>query len=121
MSHKRTGYALMTVILTLAIVAVMLSTITLQVVMNRQAQVRREAQLQALWLARAGLELGAARLASDSDYRGDALELIPTGLVRIEIERDKDVIRVLSESTYTGTQAHPVVRALSRTYESKRR
>jgi type II secretory pathway component PulK len=117
----RSGYALMTIVLMLGIVALMLGSITIQMALNRTAQAQREARLQALWLARSGLEQAAGRLmAAAEDYRGETLELLPGGTVRIEIERDGEVQRITSEASYAGTLSHPVVRVEMRSYRLHR-
>src|SRR5439155_4435299 len=49
----------------------------------------RQNRVQALWLARSGGELAAARLLTDPDgYVGEVVELIPEGHVRIVVQPD---------------------------------
>jgi type II secretory pathway pseudopilin PulG len=114
---RRAGFGLIALLVALAIVTILMGTITAQIFINRKTADRRENQLQALWLARAGLEVAAAKLLSGTeDYRGEALELIPESTVRIEVQRQKDTFHVRSEANYSAGSPQPVVRELNRTY-----
>lgn len=112
----RRAYALLTVVLMLGIVAILLGTITMQVLLIDRTQLQVEARAQSLWLARSGQEIAAARLLAAADYRGESLELVPTGSVQIAVERRQDVFRVTSEAAYLGALPYPVVRTVRRSY-----
>jgi type II secretory pathway pseudopilin PulG len=112
---RRAGFGLIVMLVALAIVAILLGSITFQIVINRKALARHENRLQALWLARAGLDIAAAKLLA-ADYRGETIELIPAGTVRIDVRQEKENFHVSSEATYPANSAEPVVREVSRIY-----
>jgi type II secretory pathway component PulJ len=112
----RSGFALMMVLVALGILAVLLGSIALQFSINRRNAERRANQLQSLWLARAGLDLAAAKLLANADYRGETTSLVDEGALRIDVRRDNDVYRVTAEATYPAAGLLPVVREASRTF-----
>jgi hypothetical protein len=64
---------------------------------------RRHEELQAQWLARAGIEMAAARLLSNpAQYTGEAPELVPNSTVRIRVmpTTAPDRYRVTSDALY---------------------
>src|SRR5581483_10107367 len=104
----RAGFGLMVLVIVLAVVAILIGSITAQLMLSRTLLERRENQLQSQWLARAGLEVAAAKLlAGAGDYRGEKLALIPAGTVRIEVRRDQDTYRVTSEASYPAEGTRP--------------
>jgi hypothetical protein len=116
-SWRRLGFGLVALIAVLAFVAILMGSITMQIFMNRKTAVRRVNQVQALWLARAGLEIAAAKVLAGADqYRGESVELIPTGKVSIEVRQEKDIFRVRSEASFQGESPFPVVQEASRAY-----
>lgn len=114
---RRHGFGLIILVVALGIVSLVLGSITVQIAVSRKAAARREEQVQAHWLARAGLEIAAARLLAAPDaYRGESVEVVPGSVVRIEVRRDRDTILVTSEATSPSDSTQPVVRAATRTY-----
>src|SRR4051812_31267780 len=77
-SRARTGVAIIAVLVALAILSVILAVVTLQIVTQRNVVRHRQRQLQADWLARAGIEHAAPRLlASPAEFTDDQQELLP--------------------------------------------
>ncbi len=114
---RRPGFGLMALLIALGIVTILLGSITLQVLINRKTLARHERRLQALWLARAGLEVAAAKVLDGADdYTGETVTLMPAGTVRIQVQREKQIFRVTSEATYAINENMPIVREVSRSY-----
>ncbi len=67
----RRGTILVFVLAVLALVAFMFAAMTRQVLLDHREVVLAQGRLQAVWLARAGLELAAARLESDPAWGGE--------------------------------------------------
>jgi len=61
-STRRPGVALVMALVVMAILVVILTMVTRHIVSQRHTVHQRHRQLQAEWLARAGVELAAARL-----------------------------------------------------------
>jgi hypothetical protein len=88
---------------------------------RRQLENRRN-KYQAIWLARSGVELAAARLLAGADgYTGETVEPIPDSEVRITVEKDParpDGYRITSEARYPvsgpGTYTHTLTRSATR-------
>ena len=119
-TRTRRGSALLIVVAALAIVSALLAAITWECVAGRRLVERRQVQLQADALARAGVELAAQRLLRDpASYQGESVELLPGGHVRIEVRADPkrtDVFQVTSEARYPGDGSERVVRSAKRTF-----
>jgi hypothetical protein len=102
----------------LVVVSALVATAGWHVLLNRRLAERREHQLQAGWLARAGLELAAARLLGDPEgYAGESAEPVARSLVRVTVQREKgspDTFRVVSEARYPTDARGVVVRELTR-------
>jgi hypothetical protein len=78
-------------VVVLAVLTAVLGTITAQLLAGRRSVEGRRNQLQAQWLARAGVELAAARLLADpAGYKGETVEVIPGGTVRIEVRPEPE-------------------------------
>ncbi len=116
----RRGNALLIAVAALTIVSALLVAIAWECLAGRRLVERRQVQLQAESLARAGVELAAERLLRDAaGYRGESIELIPGGHVRIDVQTDAkaaDIFRVASEARYTGDGGELVVRSATRTF-----
>jgi type II secretory pathway component PulK len=117
-SRSRRGAALVGVLVALALVTVLMATVGWHMVANRRLAEHRQQQLQADWLARAGIEMAVARLLSDpGGYRGETLEPVSRSQVRITVEGERggaNRFRLVSEARYpTGDRYRVVVRSLS--------
>lgn len=108
---NRAGVALIAALVTLTIVSTLLVAIALQSTNARRQLDRRHDQLQAAWLAQSGIELAIARLASDPNYKGETLELVPHSQVRITVtteDNKKPRVRIVSEARYPTNDRKPV-------------
>lgn len=112
MKPKRQGMILITTLVIMAVLAVVLAVVTTQVVAQRTLLRTRERQLQADWLARAGIESAAARLLhSPKEFAEDDRNWIPDGKVKIEVKRAADGVFVISTEAEVGAAAEkPVIR-----------
>ena len=117
--QSKQGVALMAVVITLVIVALMMTAIAWQIIANRRMLDHREYELQAAWLARAGGERAAARLLVSPDgFVEEATELLPASSVRIEVKPEPDapgVYRITCEARYPTD----VVDRVSRSFEKR--
>jgi hypothetical protein len=104
----RRGVATFWVLVVLAVLTAVLGTITCQFLAGRSLVERRQNQLQARWLARAGVELAAARLLADpGGYKGETVEVVPGGKVRIEVRAESgspDTFVVRSEGRFPAVE-----------------
>jgi type II secretory pathway pseudopilin PulG len=104
----RTGArpALMTMwaLVVLAFLGMLLGLTATQLLGSRRTLDHRQNELQALWLARSGLELAATRLLTNpAGYKGESVELLPDSQVRIEVTaqpNDPNVFAVTSEARF---------------------
>jgi type II secretory pathway pseudopilin PulG len=114
----RRGIAAMWALVVLAVLTVVIGIITWQSVTGLRRADHRQAQLQALWLARSGVELAAARLLDNPDgYTGETLALIPRSQVRIVVTHDpnqEQTFMVTSKARYPADGRESVLRAQSR-------
>jgi hypothetical protein len=101
-------------------VTVLGAGITWNLAAARRSLDQRQRQLQAEWLARAGLELAADRLlAGPSGYPGETVELLPGSQVRIEVRVEPeapDVFRVTSEARFPKEGRESVRRSVTRSF-----
>ena len=115
------GVALMAVVLTLTILAVMISAIAWQMLANRRMLEHREYELQAAWLARAGVEHAAARVLTNPDgYSGETIEPVELSTVRIEVTPDPDspgAYRITSEARFPTDAKDFVTRTMTRRFK----
>jgi type II secretory pathway component PulK len=116
--EARGGMALVLAVVILALVTAVTGMIAWQTNAARRLLDDRRQQLQALWLARAGVEHACDRLLAEPDkYTGETLELIPRGQVHLSVERDpktRNQFRLVSEARYPADQPHPKVRTVIR-------
>ena len=101
MKTTRQGVAIAAAILAMAILTVILAVVTLQIVSRcRQLARNRQRQLQAEWLARAGIESAAARLLdSPAPFTDDKQELLPDTKLRVVVEKSEpDLYEVTVEA-----------------------
>jgi hypothetical protein len=110
----------MWVLVVLAILTVIIGLITFQSVSSFRQAEHRHYQLQALWLARSGVERAVARLLTDPvDYTGESLELIPRSQVRIEVTKEggkSQAFRITCEARYPADQSEQVLRSQTRRF-----
>jgi hypothetical protein len=108
----------MWMLVVLAAVTAMMAAVTVQLMTSRRWLNQRENQFQALWLARSGVELAAARLTKDpANYTGESAELIPASELRIEVHSEPgspNTFLVTSEAHYPTDGRPLVVRSLQR-------
>lgn len=116
----RRASALMIAMVALVVVAAVAAAITWQCLAGRRLLERRQNQLQAEWLARAGVELAADRLLTDpSGYKGETVEIVPEGRVRVEVRAEPgeaNVFQVTSEARYPGEGRDAVLRSAHRSF-----
>jgi hypothetical protein len=90
---------------------------TWQSLAGRRLLDRRQNEIQAVWLARAGMELAAARLLTDpAGYTGESVELVPRSQIKIEVRSEPDAPNtyvVISEARYPTNLPRPVMRSLT--------
>src|SRR5262245_11756569 len=114
----RRGLASMWAVVILATLSILTAAIIAQMVAGRRVLDRRERQVQAAWLARAGAELASARLLSAPDgYEGESLELVPGSRVRVEVRGVPDApntYQVTSEARCPADGADSVARSVTR-------
>jgi type II secretory pathway pseudopilin PulG len=97
MKAKRKGVALIAALVVMAVLAVVLTVVSVQVVAQRNLLRNRERQLQAEWLARAGVELAVARLLnSPKDFSEEKRDLAPAGKVKIDAKKSAADVYVVS-------------------------
>ena len=115
---SRKGVAALIVLVALAVLFVVLAAVAWQSIASRRVLERREEQLQAQWLARAGLEMATARLLSDATgYKGESVTIVPRSLVRIDVQskgQATDVFQVTCAARYPTDNPHAIVRILTR-------
>lgn len=115
---QRRGAALLMALVALALVTILLSTITAQVVRQRQTLRQQQRQHQADWLARAGVELAAARLvANPVTFVEEKQELLPDAKWRIAVEKSaNDSFTVAVDAQVGLADGRTVVRSLNKRF-----
>ena len=115
---SRRGIAAVWALVVLAVLTVVIGIIASQGVAGLRRADHRHAQLQALWLARAGVERAAARLLDDpAGYTGETMTLIPRSEVRIVVRPDSEqeqTFLVTSEARYPTDERESVLQKQSR-------
>lgn len=105
--RRRAGVAVLWALIVLGVLAVTSAAAAWQFTAARRVLERRQYKVQALWLARSGGELAAARLLADPNgYAGEEVEPIPEGRVKIAVEKDAarpDGYRIKCEAQYPAT------------------
>jgi hypothetical protein len=99
----------------MATLTTILALVTAQLFTERQQSTRRQHQLQADWLARAGVELAAARLLEKpAAFTEEIRDLVHDGHVRIVVEKtDADGYAVTVEAEVGREQGVPVARTVT--------
>src|SRR5947209_15189026 len=105
--RRRAGVALLWAMIVLGVLGIMSAAAAWQFVSARRVLERRQHKVQALWLARSGGELAAARLLADPNgYAGEEVEPVPEGRVKITVQKDAarpDGYRIKCEAQYPVT------------------
>jgi hypothetical protein len=113
-SPKRPAMAIIVVLVAMAVLTVILTVVTMQIVAQRRVVSQRHRQLQADWLARAGIEHAAARLlASPADYKDDKQELLPDTKLSITVEKAAGEVYAVTADARVGVEGTPVARSAS--------
>ena len=91
--RRRRGAILVVVLVCLGMAAAISVIVVRQIATERRAAQTNHRSLQALWLAEAGIERAAARLAADPKYTGETwtipageLAIDDSGMVNINVE-----------------------------------
>jgi type II secretory pathway component PulK len=107
----RKGLALVVTLVALAALTTIFSVMTLQLLAERQALGRRHQQLQADWLARAGVEQAAARLLDNpSAFTEDNRQLVPDARVHIVVAKVGPDLYAVTAEAEVSLQDRPVAR-----------
>lgn len=96
------GVAAVWTIVVLATVTALSAAAARQIASLRRATDAREAHLQAVWLARSGVELAVAKLAADAAYTGETVRPVPGGECRIAVRKVADGFAVTCEARYAN-------------------
>jgi type II secretory pathway component PulK len=112
--RKRSGVTLLIALLLMATLSFLMVTIAAQIVLNHRVVERRMHQVQALWLARSGVEVAVAQLAENPNYTGEILELIADSEVAIQVSSENGGTKIDVEAAYPKNGSHTVVRSLRR-------
>ena len=112
-SRARRGLALLMALVAMAVITVVLSVITTQIITQRQMVRQRQRQFQAEWLARAGVELAAAKLLeSPTAFVDPKQELVPDSKLRIVVEKaEGDAFKVTADAEVGLAEGRPVSRS----------
>jgi hypothetical protein len=115
---RRKGIAVVMALVVMATLAIILSVVTMQIVSQRQMIHQRHRQLQADWLARAGVELAASRLLNNaSAFSEEKQDLLPDATVRIVVEKaGEDLYAVTVEAELGAKEEALMVRTASRRF-----
>jgi hypothetical protein len=119
LSPPRRGTALLIAVVAIALVSAVAAAVVWQCLAGRRVLEHRHNQLQAEWLAGAGVELAADRLLTDpAGYRGESVEPIPGAEVRIEVRPGPgtDVFRVTCSARFPKGDREAVGRSAARTF-----
>jgi hypothetical protein len=104
----------------LALVSVVSAAVVWQCLAGRRLLGHRQHELQADWLARAGVELAADRLLADpAGYTGESAEPIPGAEVRVEVRAEPgsaNVFRVTSTARFPRDGPDTVLRSATRSF-----
>jgi hypothetical protein len=114
----RKGIAIVMALVLIATLAVIFSVVATQIVAQRQVLRQRHRQLQADWLARAGVELAAARLlAGAAAFSEEKQDLLPDSKVRISVDKiGQDSYVVAVEAQVGEVDEPPMVRTAKRSF-----
>ena len=116
---SRRGAALLFVAICLAATAALMTAVVHNGMEQRRYLARRDNQLQAYWLAQAGIEHAAARLLlADPQAFVETLEIVPQSEVRIVVKKQKDdTFQVTSVSSFPKGDTLPATATASRSFK----
>jgi hypothetical protein len=114
--NTRRGAASILAVAVLAILAIIMGTVFALGLKGHRMGERRSQQLQTLWLARSGLEMGAARLIADPQYAGGIMSPIPGSRITVKIRHHGDQYVIDSEARYAVETTAPLVRRLEKRF-----
>jgi len=116
-SQRRRGVALLLALLAILIIGALIGTTSWQIMANRRLTRMRQNELQATWLARAGVELACAHLLSEpTGYTGESVQPLPQARVDIRVKTQKnspDRFEITSEARYPVEHSDEMRRSLS--------
>jgi type II secretory pathway component PulK len=117
--RPRSGIAVIWALVVLTLLGVTTAAATWQIAATRRALDGRQNRLQAVWLARSGVELAVARLLADPDgYTGEVVAPVPESEVRITVQKDPartDTYQIRSEARYPTSGPGSIGQLLTRT------
>ena len=112
---RRNGVALVTVLVVLAVVTLLFTVLTVRVLADRRVVDRRGQQLQAEWLARAGIELALERLPSQGQTYTETVTLLPNSNLQIDVKPGgQERVLIRAEAAYPTDLPSAVHRLLTR-------
>ena len=109
--NRRRGVVLIIVLALIAVIAMITIVLAQTLLAGRQFLERRHHQVQAEWLARAGIERARAqRNRGDQPSQGTWQALGERGHVVVEVQTKKDGVEVTSVGTFPADELRPAVR-----------
>jgi type II secretory pathway pseudopilin PulG len=118
MKHKptatrRAGMAIIAALVVMATLTILLTVVAMQIVAQRQTLRQRQRQLQAEWLARAGVEIAVTRLLENpAGFSEEKNDLLPDAKVRIVVEKSApDVYSITADAAVGQKDELPVLRS----------
>lgn len=104
------------VLVVLSVLTALTATATWQYLAGRRMLRDRQQAQQATWLARSGIELAAAHLLADPNYRGEKLTPLEDSQVQVEVTVGKDgQLEVTATARYPASK-QPHVRTATRVF-----
>jgi type II secretory pathway component PulJ len=101
----RNGAAVLVALIVMALLAVLMSVVAVQVASQRRLIQQRHHQLQATWLARAGVELAVARLLENAaDFHEDKLDLVADSKLNIVVKKSEPDFYLVTVEAGVGAQ-----------------
>jgi hypothetical protein len=107
-------------LIVMAVLTILLSGVTVQLLNNRRILDHRHDELQAVWLARSGLEIAGQRLLTNpAGYDEEKVKLLPQSEVRIKVKKGDrpDLFVVTSEASYPLDRHDKIVLTLTRHFQ----
>jgi type II secretory pathway pseudopilin PulG len=110
-SCGRPGVAIIAALVVMAILTILLTVVTMQIAAQRQTLRNRHRQMQAEWLARAGVEFAVARLLeSPAGFSQEQTDLLPDAKVHIVVERSAPGVYSITADAAVGQKDEAPVR-----------